>query len=117
VAAHSNKVKEDDVVDKLFGERPVHEFLYEDAKTSNSPSDDLLRTGVLILTMERCATDGGSVASLLTPDFGYRFLDSPTSHHDLVLVCSDGEEVGVHKFALAGQCPLHRDVYIYFWID
>jgi hypothetical protein len=81
----------------------VHNFLYGVAKTSNF-RDDLLRAGILVLTVDHRPERKTSIASRLTSDLGWRWWNKPKSYHDFVLVGNDGQEVRAHKFALAGQC-------------
>jgi hypothetical protein len=105
VADHSNKIQKDDIIVDIFGES-LHNFLYYEDEVKPNPGDDLLKAGILVLTMERITKNADEyeiIASWWSPDFGSALLNSPKSHHDLVLVGSDREETKVHKFALAGQ--------------
>jgi hypothetical protein len=107
VADHSNKIWKNDRIDRLFGES-MHKFLYYKDEVKDNWGDKLLRAGILVLTVERMTDvpDESIVASLWPEklDFGSLLMNSPKSHHDFVLVGSDGEEAKVHKFALASQC-------------
>jgi hypothetical protein len=101
VADLSKKVDaERDTIMRLYGEG-VHDFLYDEPEASNV-SDELLRAGILVLTIDHRPNMETSTASLLS-GHGCHLLGASTSYRDVVLVGSDGKGVKAHKFALAGQ--------------